>query len=378
MENQPSSSPPPSSQQPAAETAHAGNTGFPAQAPTNVTWAIPPKIVVQSPRGRFGRTFSWLGWLGLLICIPTLIGMQAAYHEYFDNSGGISERYHSGEKTAKNKVAIIEMSGAIFSGDGFVKRQIERVAGDENVKGVVLRINSPGGTVTGSDYIYHHLRQLVENEDRDLPMVVSMGAMAASGGYYVAMAVGDQEKSIYAEPTTTTGSIGVIMPHYDLSGLLKRMDVKNDSIVSHPRKQLLSMTREISAEDRQILQRYVDQSFNRFKDIVRAGRPSLRGDPEALDRLATGEIFTADQAKKDGLVDEIGFIEDAIERVIELTGLDKDSVRVVSYKRPTTLLEAVGVNTVTAVDPQTSLLEMTVPRAYYMLTTVPGLTPRQE
>ena len=78
------------------------------------------------------------------------------------------------------------------------------------------------------------------------------------------------------------------------------------------------------------------------------------------------------------MVDEIGFIEDAIERVIELTGLDKDSVRVVSYKRPSTLLEAVGVNTVTAVDPRTSLLEMTVPRAYYMLTTVPGLTPMQE
>ena len=304
--------------------------------------------------------------------------MQAAYKEYFDNSGGIYERYHSGEKTAKNKIAIIEMRGAIFDGNGFVKRQIERVADDKNVKGIVLRINSPGGTVTGSDYIYHHLIQLVEDEDRDLPMVVSMGAMAASGGYYVAMAVGNQEQSIYAEPTTTTGSIGVIMPHYDLSGLLERMDVRNDSIVSHPRKQLLSMTREMSAEDREILQRYVDQSFDRFKDIVRAGRPNLRDDPAALDRLTTGEIFTAEQAKNEGLIDEIGFIEDALERVLELAGLDENAVRVVKYKRPSTLLEAVGVNRATAVDPQTSLLEMTVPRAYYMLTTVPGLTPRQE
>ena len=383
MENKPSSSPPPSSEQPsseqpAAEAIHAGDTGYHAQTPPNVTWAVPPKIVVQPSRGRFGRAFSWLGWLGLLICIPALIGMQVAYQEYFDNSGGVYERFHSGNKTAKNKVAIIEMRGAIFDGDGFVKRQIERVADDENVKGIVLRINSPGGTVTGSDFIYHHLRQLVDDEDRDLPMVVSMGAMAASGGYYVAMAVGDQEGSIYAEPTTTTGSIGVIIPHYDLSGLLERMDVKNDSIVSNPRKQLLSMTRKISDEDRQILQRYVDQSFNRFKDIVRAGRPILRNDPDALDRLATGEIFTADQAKKDGLIDEIGFVEDAIERVIELTGLDKDSVRVVRYKRPSTLLEAVGMKAVAAVDPQMSMLEMTVPRAYYMLTTVPGLTPLGE
>jgi protease-4 len=304
--------------------------------------------------------------------------MQAAYQEYFDNSGGIYERYHSGNETAKDKIAIIELRGAILNGDGYVKRQIDRVTEDESVKGVVLRINSPGGTVTGSDYIYHHLKQLVEDKERDLPLVVSMGAVAASGGYYIAMAVGDQEDSIYAEPTTTTGSIGVIMPHYDLSGLLERADVKNDSIVSHPRKQLLSMTRAISDEDRLILQRYVDQSFNRFKDIIRAGRPGFRDHPEALDRLATGEIFTAEQAEKDGLIDEIGFIEDAIERVTELAGLDADYVRVVKYKRPSTVLEAIGLNAASAtVNPQQSLLELTVPRAYYMLTTLPGLTPTQ-
>ncbi len=375
MENHPSSSPPPTPHQPTPETGRAGNAGSDAGAPAGVTWAIPPKIVVQPARGGFSRAFAWAGWLGLLICVPALIGMQASYREYFDNSGGIYERYHSGNKTAKDKIAIIELRGAILDGDGFVKRQIDRVAEDESVKGVVLRINSPGGTVTGSDFIYHHLRQLVDNEQRDLPLVVSMGSVAASGGYYVAMAVGDQEDSIYAEPTTTTGSIGVIMPHYDLSGLLERVDVKNDSIVSHPRKQLLSMTREISDEDRQILQRYVDQSFNRFKDIIRAGRPGFRDDPEVLDRLATGEIFTAEQAEKDGLIDQIGFIEDAIQRVTELAGLDADSVRVVKYRRPSTVLEAIGVSTATAsVDPQQALLELAVPRAYYMLTTIPGLT----
>ncbi len=125
-----------------------------------------------------------------------------------------------------------------MEGDGFVKRQIDRVRKDAQVKAVVVRIDSPGGTVTGSDYIYHHLKKL--REDRSLPLVVSMGSIAASGGYYIAMAVGDQEKSIFAEPTTTTGSIGVIVPHYDLSGLMARYDVRDDSISSHPRKQILS------------------------------------------------------------------------------------------------------------------------------------------
>ena len=104
-------------------------------------------------------------------------------------------------------MAIITVSGVIVDGDGYVKKQIERVRQDEDVKAIVLRVNTPGGTVTGSDYILHHLNRL--RAERKLPLVVSMGSVAASGGYYVSMAVGDQPQSIYAEPTTTTGSIGV-------------------------------------------------------------------------------------------------------------------------------------------------------------------------
>jgi protease-4 len=314
-----------------------------------------------------------LGWIGLLICVLTILSMHAQYEEYFGANNELGERYHSGSKSASDKVAIIEVRGAIMEGDGFVKQQIDRVTEDEHVKGVVLRVNSPGGTVTGSDYIYHHLRELVD--ERDIPLVVSMGALAASGGYYVAMAVGDQEDSIFAEPTTTTGSIGVILPHYDLSGLMEKYDITNDAIVSHPRKQLLSMTRPISEEDRDILQRYVDQAFSRFKNIVMDGRPDYKANPDKLDKVATGEIFSAEQAKIEGLVDRIGFIDDAIDRCIELTGLDQEDVRVVKYKRPLTLLEAVGAGASITDDPQMSLLEMTVPRVYYMLTTLPGLRP---
>jgi protease-4 len=193
------------------------------------------------------------------------------------------------------------------------------------------------------------------------------------------MAVGDQEKSIYAEPTTTTGSIGVIMPHYDLSKLLERFDVSNDSIVSHPRKQLMSMTQPMSDDDRAILQAYVNEAFARFKEIVTQGRPAFAADPAALDQLATGEIFTAPQAKRHGLVDEIGFIEDAIDRAMELADLDKDATRVVQYERPTSLLDFTVpmASTGGGLDLHT-ILELNTPQAYYLATTLPPLLSHRQ
>src|SRR5258706_10396683 len=216
-------------------------------------------------------------------------------------------------------------------------KQIRTVRKDENVKGIVLRVDSPGGAVTGADYIFHHLKEL--KNEKGCPVVVSMGGMAASGGYYVSMVVGDQKDSIFAEPTTTTGSIGVIIPHYDISGLLSKFDVKDDSISSHERKQMLSMTRPIPKEHRDIIQGYVNETFDRFKMIVKEGRPKFTKDAAALDKLATGEIFSADQALKHGLVDKIGFLEDAVERAIELAHLTKDEVQVVKYKKPVSLLD---------------------------------------
>jgi protease-4 len=190
------------------------------------------------------------------------------------------------------------------------------------------------------------------------------------------MAVGGQENSIFAEPTTTTGSIGVIIPHYDLTGLMEEIHVKDDSIASGQHKQMLSMTREMSPEERALAQEYVDVSFQRFKDIIKQGRPMFQKDPAALDELATGEIYTADKAKELGLVDEIGFVEDAIARAVELAKLRKDNVCVVRYTPPPTLLgELSGPLGKSARSPfdQQTLLELSVPRAYYLLTTLPAL-----
>ncbi len=332
-----------------------------------------PMIVVQQASG-WSKWTSWLGWVGLFFCLPIILGMSASYQEYFSTSQGIQERFHSRSKTARNKVAIIRAEGVLAQQDGFVKKQIDRVREDDQVKAIVLRVDSPGGTVSASDYLYHHLCQL--RDEKEVPLVVSMGGMAASGGYYISMVSGDQEDVIFAEPTTTTGSIGVIIPHYNISGLMEKWDVTNDSIVSHPRKELLSMTKPPSEEDRAILQRYVDQSFSRFKDIVKAGRPRFRDDDADLTKLATGEIFSAEQALEDGLVDKLGFLEDAVDRAIEMAGLDKKNTRVVDYKQPLSLLEAIGVaQAETPSSLSGELMRLAVPRAYYLCTSLPGVVP---
>ncbi|NLF72922.1 MAG: signal peptide peptidase SppA [Candidatus Anammoximicrobium sp.] len=344
----------------------------PANSPVPPSSPIPPQINIHTGSSLLQRVLCWLGWTGCLIFLVLFAGLSYGLREYFDTTEGIRERYHSGTKYARDKVAIITVDGLILEGNGFVKRQIDRVRDDEHVKAVVVRVNSPGGTITGSDYIHHHLAKL--RQEKKVPLVVSMGGVAASGGYYLAMAVGDQPKSIYAEPTTTTGSIGVIVPHYDVSGLLANFNVKDDSIVSHPRKQLLAMTRPVSDEDRKILQAYVNEAFGRFKDIVQGGRPVFRKAPQKLDELATGEIFTAQQAKNHGLIDEIGFIEDAVERALELAKLDKDQTRVVEYKPPPSLLEVPWLGEASAERSTLALLlELNTPRAYYLATTLPPL-----
>ncbi|MEZ6110048.1 MAG: signal peptide peptidase SppA [Pirellulaceae bacterium] len=359
-----------------ASESHGSETHRPESrvAASQPNYRLPPEIVLRHKSTGLARLFGWLGWLGFFLAGALLLSVLSSQADYYSGDGDATERYHSGEKYSLNKVAIITLEGVIMDGDGFVKQQIDHIRDDENVKAVVLRVNSPGGTVTGSDYIFHHLKRL--RKEKDIPIVVSMGSIAASGGYYAAMAVGDQKDSIYAEPTTTTGSIGVIVPHYDVTGLMERYDIADDSIASHPNKQMLSMTRKLSDEQRALVQDYVNESFERFKSIVKEGRPLYQKDPDALEQLATGEVFTADKAKKFGLVDRIGFIEDAIERAAELADLDQKKYRVVDFERPVSALELIGLSARAGrgqASELSALLELNSPRAYFIATTLPPL-----
>lgn len=357
------------------------STDSPSPAPTIIQPAAgspPPQIIIQQ---------SMFGWLGkallalVAILVMVIIGLVANYRAYFNDPERPQERFHSLARHATKKVAIISLEGAITSGDGFVKKQIDAVKDDSSVVAVVLRINSPGGTVTGSDFIYHYLRQMLD--EREIPIVVSMGSLCASGGYYVAMAVGDEENAIYAEPMTITGSIGVIMPHYDLSGLLGRWNVKDDSIATGPLKQMGSFTKPMSAEDRAALESILNDMFAGFKEVVAAGRPKFKADPAALDAIATGQVFTASQALDRGLIDKIGFLEAAIERSADLAGVSTDEVRCVRYEPPRTFLgEMFGAQVRSfgggnAFDPAT-LLDLSAPRAYYLWTSLPALVTNAE
>ncbi len=336
--------------------------------------SLPSRIVIQNHIGSpWMRWFSGLGWVAFFLCFFGLMAMVGMNSQYGDGGGsGVAEVYHSGSKTADSKIALIRAEGALMSSDGFISKQIQRARKDKQVKAVVLRVDSPGGSVSASDNLYHQLVTL--REERGIPIVVSMGGMAASGGYYISMAVGDRADSLYAEPTTTTGSIGVIIPHYNVSQLMKKYQIENDSIVSHPRKQMLSATKEPSREDREILQKYVNESFNRFKEIIRAGRPAFRDDPESLDVLATGEIFSGPQAEKNGLIDKIGYLEDAIAAAATFAGTDAESVRVVEYAGPVGVLDIVGLGQLAGTDSKAQeyhrienlLQNLAVPRAYYL------------
>jgi protease IV len=240
-------------------------------APIPSTNVPPQPIIVQQHLPLFGR-FGKLLLAALGIAIVIIFVLIAQYRTYFNSAERPQERFHSLSSTALKKIAIISVDGTILDAeDGFIKRQIDRVKEDENVVAVVLRIDSPGGTVTASDYLYHHLRQLAE--ERELPIVVSMGSLCASGGYYIAMAAGTEPDVIFAEPTTWTGSIGVVIPHYDFSGLLGRIDVKDDSVASGPLKLMASPTRPMTEEDRKLLQQLVDETYARSKTIPRRSTP---------------------------------------------------------------------------------------------------------
>jgi protease-4 len=335
--------------------------------------APPPQIIIQQRSTVFGRFGKWLV-AALVIAVIVIISLYNSYHSYFSPADMPQEKYHSLAQFATKKIAIIDVSGAIMEGeDSFAEKQIDRVRQDPDVVGVVVRVNSPGGTVTGSDFIYHHLRELAEK--RKLPIVVSMGGVCASGGYYVAMAVGSEPNSIFAEPATWTGSIGVIIPHFDVSGGLAKLGISEDSIASGPLKKMGTPTRPMTEAERKILQTLVDDSFKDFKAIVVSGRPKFKDNPAGLDAVATGQIFTAKQALAKGLVDRIGFIDEAVARATELAGENADSVRCVKYeKRPTlfgSLLGAESRMPAHGMADMSAVLDLATPRAYYLWSWLP-------
>jgi protease-4 len=357
-----------------------GGSERPVQAVAVNPYAYPPARPKKSALGKIFLAMLLIAFFGSILMnllLVVAVGVRGG-----GGDARIQEKYVSHDRWASNKIAILSIEGVIYNGEGFFKRQLDHAyqeAEAGNLKALVIRVNSPGGTISGSDYMLHHLQEF--KKKTKVPIVVSMGAMAASGGYYVSMAVGDKPDTIFAEPTTWTGSIGVIIPHYNLTGLMKQVGIEQDEITSHRLKGMGTMARPMTEEEKQIFQGLVDDGFKRFKEVVQSGRPKFKEDPAALDKLATGQIFTADQALENGLVDKLGFIDDAVDRAIKLAGLGSDdNVSVVQYKDEPTLADAL-LGGKTQVQPSidwAALLDSTSPRGYYLCTWLPILAGKTE
>src|SRR5699024_9795520 len=199
------------------------------------------------------------------------------------------------------------LGGGLFSGeegynhDLFLK-ELDSVKEDNTVKGVLLTVNTPGGGTYPSDEIYKKIQQLKQSGKK---VYVHMESMAASGGYYIS-APADK---IYAGPQTMTGSIGVIMSNIDYSELQENLGIEENVIKSGAHKDIMSGSREMTDEEKDIMQSMLDDSFDRFVNIVKDGRNMSE---EKVRKLADGRLYSAQQAEKNGLIDDIAYEDETI------------------------------------------------------------------
>ncbi|XDD51802.1 signal peptide peptidase SppA [Leptospira sp. WS92.C1] len=241
-------------------------------------------------------------------------------------SAELREKILSGKN--EDKILIIPIDGVIsdegertFLGGqedsilAGVKKQLELAELDPEIKAVILKINSPGGSVTSSDILYREIQQFKSR--KKIPVVSLFMDTAASGAYYIAMAT----DWIIAHPTTVTGSIGVILSGINVKDGLDKLGVKDQSIRSGGNKTIGSPLEELSSEQRKLLQSIVDDLFEKFFQVVKTGRPAKK--ETELRKIADGRIFTASQALQHGLIDKIGYFETAVQDTMALPSYRK-------------------------------------------------------
>ncbi len=215
-----------------------------------------------------------------------------------------------GELAAGERVGIIEIKGVISEAEEIV-RNLKEFRENESIKAIVIRIDSPGGSVGPSQEIYRAIRKTIGSKK----VIASMGAIAASGGYYIAAGA----NGIVANPGTITGSIGVIIGYTNFQELLKKIGLSPIVIKSGDFKDIGSPVRDMTDEEKALLQEFVDKTKRQFVKAIADGR---KMDLTEVETLADGRIFTGQEAKELGLVDRLGNIEDAVEWAGKLGGIE--------------------------------------------------------
>ncbi|MCE9529669.1 MAG: signal peptide peptidase SppA [Planctomycetes bacterium] len=304
-----------------------------------------------------------------------------------------------GDDDIKDKIAVIRIDGVLMEGvTRHYLQQIEQAANDKRVKAIVVRIDSPGGTITASEEIHRALTQLRDGkllkypESKPKKLVVSMGAIAASGGYYIAMPA----ERIFAEQTTITGSIGVYASLPNVAKFINQHGVHFELIKAGGIKASGSPFHELTPQERQPWQEMVDSSYDHFLGIVVGGRPALTkvmlrddvlireqiavrndkgdiakdwmGQPQMVEyvrRRADGGTFTATEALRYGLIDEIGTLEAAVAAVAASEKLSK--YKVVAYEKPPSLIRSLlGMQMRSSGFEPGRLANATAPRLWYL------------
>lgn len=249
----------------------------------------------------------------------------------------LQERVLEGE--GKAKILLVDLSGVISESEksgaslwteevpliARLKEELQKAESDKAVAALILRINSPGGTVTASDTIYHEIMEYKKRTG--VRVTACITGLGTSGAYYVASA----SDEIIAIPTAVTGSIGVIAMRFDVRDLLTKIGVATETVKSGDKKDLWSPFRPSTPQETEIMQRIIMQLYARFVDVVASGRKGVLNRSEIL-KLADGRIYTADQALEVKLIDRIGYLDDAIAATKKSLNLSEAAV--VAYHRP--------------------------------------------
>ncbi|MFC1607729.1 signal peptide peptidase SppA [Candidatus Latescibacterota bacterium] len=218
-----------------------------------------------------------------------------------------------GFSVAQERIAIVKIVGPILSSEAIVEK-LERHIDDDSIPAIVLRLNTPGGGVAASQEIYEAVKKVRQAGKK---VVVSMGSVAASGGYYIAVA----SDTVLANPGTITGSIGVIANFADFSGLFQKIGIDFPSRKSGKFKDMGSTSRKMTDEEKELLDLVIMDTHDQFVQAVSEGRNL---DPDVVRSLADGRIFTGRQALKAGLIDALGTYQDAIDLAGAMTGLGEN------------------------------------------------------
>lgn len=277
---------------------------------------------------------------GFRFAMNVASGFFNDFTELFDTTSFEENIMLNGEMT--ERVAVLHLEGVIqgseaFWGVGYDHEQflgmIKQASEDPTVKAVILRVDSPGGGVLETEQIYNALKEM--QDEYDTPYYVSMGNTAASGGYYVS-APADK---IFAEPATLTGSIGVIMESVNFAGLAEKYGITTNTIKSGKHKDILSSTREMTDEEREILQSMVDEMYDEFVSVIVDGRQLTE---RKVRELADGRIYTGRQAQAVDLVDEVGDFSATLADLQE--AYDLEDAQVIQYNLPFQTVSKFGLS----------------------------------